>query len=179
MRRLLPLLVLSLTACPRPQPLPRIKIAMIPQRPMKVPPGCLANFAGLWEHADDPSWQYAARDDGGTLELDAFRTFQGGMPDAGEGVPPAPAARIRLERMPDGFYGEAVADVLHPTGRICQAKYPTTIQSCSDGGLVLLAAAAVSLGDGCQTPLPPRTPVMLEHRLVRADAGLPAQETTP
>lgn len=140
------------------------KVPTSPPRVMNVPPGCLANFGGSWRHADDQTWRYSATDDGGTLQLLAFRVF----PSDG-GTPAAPSARVTLERTADGFSGLAVADVLHPTGRICSAGYPTEVQSCSQGGLVLRAAAAVSLGDGCQTPLPPRSPVMLEHRLVRAD----------
>lgn len=162
------MLLLALASCPRPQPITRATVPEPPKRVMKVPTGCLANFSGTWLHADDSTWRYEGNDDGGTLELDAFRDFTDG---GAKGEVPAPTARIRLERMPDGFYGDAVADVLHPTGRICSARYPTAIQSCGDGGLVLRAAAAVSVGDGCQTPLPPRTPAMLEHRLVRADPG--------
>lgn len=141
-----------------------------PGRVFNVPPGCRANFAGAWAHADEPTWRYRATDDGGTLELFAYRVFATDLPDGGTpAAPEAPAARVTLERSPDGFRGEVRADVLHPTGRICSAAYPTEVQSCGDGGLVLRAAAAVSVGDGCQTPLPPRSPVMLEHRLHRAD----------
>lgn len=141
----------------------------MPQKAVRIPPGCGGDFSGAWLHADDATWAYRGRDDGGLLLLEAFRAFR---PDGGEApTPVARAARIELERTADGFLGEAWADVLHPTGRICTARYPAEVQSCGDGGLVLRAAAAVSLGDGCQTPLPPRTPVMLEHRLVRADPG--------
>jgi hypothetical protein len=159
--------VLLCSACPRPEPVVMPKLPPPPPRVMNVPPGCLANFGGHWRHADDQTWRYTATDDGGTLQLLAFRVFPKGGTDGG--IPAAPAARVTLERTEDGFSGTSVADVLHPTGRICSAEYPTLVQSCSDGGLVLRAAAAVSLGDGCQTPLPPRSPVMLEHRLVRAD----------
>jgi hypothetical protein len=140
--------VLLCSACPRPEPAVMPKVPAPPPRVMNVPQGCLANFGGNWRHADDQTWRYTATD---------------------AGQAPSPSAKVTLERNAEGFSGTSVADVLHPTGRICSAEYPTEVQSCSDGGLVLRAAAAVSLGDGCQTPLPPRSPVMLEHRLVRAD----------
>ena len=210
---------LALAACARSLPPPDTRVVPPPPA-VRVPPGCLANLGGAWVHADDPSWRYLGRDDGGTLVLEAHRVFAaralpapdalpppdagapaagpdaGATPDLADAVPPGasspaggddaapagprpPAALITLERTPAGFGGQAVADVLHPAGRICAATYPVEVAACGDGGLVLRAAAAVSLGDGCQTPLPPRTPAMLEHRLTRADAGADLAGPTP
>ncbi len=88
-----------------------------PPPPIVVPDGCLALQDGAWVHASDPSFRYAALDDGGTLTL-AIERLQG--PDAGfvprrfrdagvEGDAPPPKARktpdagvLRLDGGADG-----------------------------------------------------------------------------
>jgi hypothetical protein len=136
--------------------------------PVKIPEGCERDLSGEYAHAEDPSYRYSARDDGGTLELSAGRTFA----DGGAGAP-----TIRLTRGPDGFKGETKALAALPSGETCEMTFPTAVQACPDDGLVLESASSGSVGEGCTTPTRPRNAVMLVHKLTRADAG--AKSSTP
>src|SRR4051794_7573450 len=60
---------------------------------VKLPPGCEANLSGGWVHAEDPTYQYEARDDGGTVELSLRH------PGIDAGV------TILLHREPEAFTG--------------------------------------------------------------------------
>jgi hypothetical protein len=129
---------------------------------MNIPAGCGRDLSGDYVHADDPSYVYRGRDDGGTLELVAGRSFS----DGGLGAP-----TMRLNRGPDGFKGQTRALAALPSGETCEVTFPTLVKECPDDGLVLESASASSIGAGCQTPARPRTPAMLVHQLTRADAG--------
>jgi hypothetical protein len=149
-------------------PSPPVAVQKAPQPPpMHVPEGCARDLAGEYAHAEDPSYIYSARDDGGTLELTAGRT----VADGGAGP------TIRLVRGPDGFKGETKALAALPSGETCEMTFPTSVQACPDDGLVLESASAGSVGEGCATPTRPRNAVMLVHKLTRADAG--AKSSTP
>jgi hypothetical protein len=161
---------------------------------VQVPPGCEENFTGDWAHAEDSSFRYAAIDDGGSLELEVARLFvvDAGRPlpaflrrsrlDGGSTAPQAPPlapaelrrssdTHVHLERTPQGFVGETVAQVLHPAGRTCTARYPTQVLSCTDAGLTLRTGGSIPLGEACQSPPRAVAAPPLEHLLVRADAG--------
>jgi hypothetical protein len=127
---------------------------------VKEPDPCAQDFTGDWVHAADPTWQYEARDDGGTVEL-VVRRFS----DAGT------TAAIQLRRGDGGFAGEVRALGGLPSGNTCELTFPVRVTRCSDAGLTLLAAADGVISEGCLTPARPRNPAMLEHQLTRADAG--------
>lgn len=172
--------------CPRPPPPP--PPLPPPPPPIAVPEGCLADLSGAWVHADDPSFRYLATDDGGALELVATRTpvvdagfrprrFRPSAEDAGAvdaGIASAddagldvPVVRITLARTPQGFVGATLSPMPHPQGRTCVASFATELLDCRDGGLLISAASATSLGDACQPPATPLPAPVLQHRLVR------------
>lgn len=70
--------LLVLGACVRGSP--QTPAQTPPAEPVNVPDGCLAPLGGQWVHAADPSYSYAAEDDGGTLLLRAVHVAR---PDAG------------------------------------------------------------------------------------------------
>jgi hypothetical protein len=150
--RLWPLCALALlAACPpravRPDPQPAR---------VNIPEGCAENLTGLYAHADDPSWQYEAVDDGGTLALALRRTApDGGYWDRSQEI------SIELSRGPSGFWGRAAA--VAPGG--CPVEFPTRLTGCADGGLQLESSAGVSIDEGCASPTGPPPP-MREHHLV-------------
>jgi hypothetical protein len=188
--------LLIIAACVRttPQPMPE------PVSPSKavvnVPAGCLDSMAGVWVHATDPSYRYDAQDDGGTVTLivshvavmDAgfsprrFRVVDAGL-DTDAGAPGADAGavsdagtepsavRVELQRTERGFSGNTLAPLIHPTGRVCEGRFPTTVLSCADGGLLLETQSATALGDACQAPARPLEQLTQKHQLVRPDAG--------
>lgn len=188
MARFFTVVLLVLCACPH-------TVAPPPAEPpppvVHVPEGCLANLSGHWVHSDS-SYQYDAFDDGGTLSLFGWHRFTpdagphyrqfakphwrdagAEQPDAGPavtdaGFPQSPTSVVTLLRTPAGFAGEAVAQVAHPVGRTCEARWKTEVLSCLDGGLTLRSEAEVALGDVCQPPVNPQPTHFLEHRLVRA-----------
>lgn len=138
-----------------------------PQKPpappaLHIPSGCARDLSGEYTHAEDPSYVYRARDDGGTVDLVAGRSFS----DGGTLAP-----TIRLTRGPDGFKGETRALAALPSGGTCEVSFATSVKECPDDGLVLESASSGSVGEGCQIPARPRNPVMLVHKLTRADAG--------
>ena len=177
------LLFLVLAACvrttPQPPPAP-------PAPAVVVPAGCLDSLAGTWIHATDPAYRYEAQDDGGMLTLvvshllivDAgysprrFRAPDGGV-DAGVDAGPAPesAVRVELQRTASGFVGATLAPLTHPSGRVCEGRFPTTVLSCADGGLLLETQRATALGDECQAPARPLGLLTQQHQLIRPDAG--------
>lgn len=177
---------------PLPEPPP-------PAPAIDVPPGCLDSFAGPWIHASDRSYRYLGEDDGGTLILfvshvplpvDAgfsprrFRPLDAGV-DAGSpavidaGTPdagPAPSAvKVELQRTAQGFVGHTIAPLAHPTGRVCEARFPTTVLSCADGGLLLETQSATALGDACQAPARPLGLITQKHQLIRSERPPPAK----
>jgi hypothetical protein len=183
--------LLALAACVRTTPQPPPQPAVIPPA-FVVPEGCLAPLGGSWVHATDRSYRYEAEDDGGTLTLfvthvqviDAgfsprrFRLTDAGLDgavDAGPevvdaGLPSSPWVRVELRRTASGFSGATLAPLAHPSGRVCEARFPTTVLSC-DGGLLLETQSATALGDACQAPARPLDQLTQQHRLVRPDAG--------
>lgn len=187
MARLIAVVLLVLCACPRALPPPPTEP---PPPAVHVPEGCLQDLSGHWVHSDS-SYQYDAFDDGGTLTLLGWHRFTpdagpryrqfakplwrdagADQPDAGQafwdaGFPPSPGSVVTLFRTPAGFAGEAVAQVAHPVGRTCQARWKTEVLSCLDGGLTLRSEAEVALGDVCQPPVNPQPTHFLEHRLIR------------
>lgn len=192
----LAVLVIVFIACVRTSPQPSTPTTPVPQ--VVVPEGCLASQAGAWLHATDPSYRYFGEDDGGTLTLTVTRRFvadagfsprrfrhvdagpeteDAGVPDAGAsdaGLEPEPRSSIRVElqRTAGGFVGQTIAPLTHPSGRTCEAHFPTMVLSCSDGGLLLETQAATALGDECQPPAKPQEVPHLQHQLIRPpDAG--------
>ena len=189
--RLTPLF-LALAACVRttPQPLPE---PPPPPRPaFVVPEGCAGSLSGSWVHATDPGYRYEGDDDGGTLTLVVFHvpTVDAGFSprrfrvdagtdagfDAGPDQPldagPEPSsARVELQRTAHGFLGATLAPLTHPSGRLCEGRFPTTVLSCADGGLLLETQSATALGDACQAPARPLGLLTQQHQLWRPDAG--------
>jgi hypothetical protein len=178
--RLAPLLLL--VACVRTTPQP--PSAPPPPPPLQVPAGCLDSQAGPWVHATDQAFRYEAEDDGGTLTLAVFRQVvvdagfvprrfrDAGVPGADAGLEldagtTAPTARVELQRTPGGFVGFTLAQVTHPAGRACEAKFPTTVLACGDGGLLIETQSATALGDACQAPASPLEQLTQQHPLVR------------
>lgn len=121
---------------------------------------CAADLSGAWVLDADPTWRYAARDDGGTLEVVVTR-----FADAGT------TASMRLERGDGGFAGAVRGLGGLPSGATCELTFPVRVTRCTAEGLTLLAAADGVIGEGCATPPRPRNAAMLEHKLTRADAG--------
>lgn len=121
---------------------------------------CAADLSGDWVLEADPTWRYAARDDGGTLDVAVTR-----FTDAGT------AASLQLQRSDAGFQGVVRGLAGLPSGTTCELTFPVRVTRCTDAGLTLLAAADGVIGEGCATPARPRNPAMLEHKLTRADAG--------
>lgn len=157
-----------------------------------MPEGCLSLLGGRWVHAQTPAWAWDGVDDGGTLTLwvthqpapDAgfsprrFRrdagtedagTDDAGV-DAGEAGDAVGAARVELTRTAEGFAGATIATLRHPTGRACEARFPTRVVSC-DGGLTLETTTSLALGDACQPPALPGEVTVEQHHLIRPDAG--------
>lgn len=187
MRAWVPVLLLSACVRTTPQPPP----APVAPPPIHVPEGCLEPLGGAWVHANDPAYRYVGDDDGGALVLTVFyepvidagfvpRRFRdAGVPDTGpepdagapDAGPPAPAARVELNRTAQGFVGHTVATLTHPSGRACEARFPTTVLRCADGGLWLETQSATALGDACQAPARPGEQLRQQHQLVRPDAG--------
>src|SRR5438128_11706959 len=123
MRRVHVLLLASLSACPRPS-VPRSSQAPA-VRPGVDP--CAADLSGTWVHGADPSWEYDAVDDGGTVELSVWRRFDGGSSDAGA------AASVQLRRGDGGFTGEAHALGGLPSGQTFPMTFPARVTQCSPG----------------------------------------------
>jgi len=199
MRSRLAVLVIVFIACVRtPAQQPSTPSTPAPQ--VVVPEGCLSSQAGAWLHATDPTYRYLGEDDGGTLTLTVTRRFaadagfhprrfrpidagpeaeDGGVPDAGPSdagleVEPRSSIRVELQRTAGGFVGQTIAPLTHPSGRTCQTQFPTSVLSCSDGGLLLETHAATALGDECQPPAKPQEVPHLQHQLIRPsipDAG--------
>ncbi len=129
----------------------------------RLPPAadpCAADLSGAWVLEADPRWQYAARDDGGTVDVSVTRFGDGGT-----------SATFQLRRADGGFGGLVRGLGGLPSGTTCELTFPVRVTQCTDGGLTLLAAADGVIGEGCATPARPRNPAMLEHKLTRADAG--------
>ena len=162
---------------PTPPPAPRFD----------VPEGCLELQTGAWVHANDATWTYDAEDDGGQLTLrslhvvvrdagfsprtfrrDAGVTLDAGVVDAGEEIVSSlPSPSVLLQRTDAGFVGETLATFRHPTGRLCEVRFPTRVLSC-DGGLWLESHDTAAVGDGCQAPANPSAPGVRQHHLIRS-----------
>jgi hypothetical protein len=119
-----------------------------------------------------------APDAGGALDAGATAGAGSGLDaggeagalDAGPGSPPS--VRLELTRTANGFTGLALAPLQHPSGRVCEGRFPTRVLSCADGGLLLETQGATALGDTCQAPARPFEQPLQRHPLVRPpDAG--------
>jgi len=188
-------LLLLVTACVRTTPQPPPEPPPPPRPAFRVPEGCLGSLSGPWVHATDPGYRYEAEDDGGTLSLIVFhaptvdagfspRHFRvvdagidagadAGEPDGGglDAGPEPSSVRVELQRTADGFVGATRAPLMHPSGRRCEGRFPTTVISCADGGLLLETQSATALGDACQAPARPLGLLTQQHQLWRPDAG--------
>jgi hypothetical protein len=188
-------LLFLLAACVRTTPQPPPEPPAPPRPAVMVPEGCLASLSGTWVHASDPGYRYEAEDDGGTLTLVVFHvpmldagfsprrfrvdagtdagTDAGEPTDAGPlDAGPAPSSvRVELQRTANGFVGATLAPLTHPSGRLCEGRFPTTLISCADGGLLLETQSATALGDACQAPARPLGLLTQQHQLWRPDAG--------
>ncbi|MFL5319290.1 MAG: hypothetical protein ACJ790_06500 [Myxococcaceae bacterium] len=170
---------LGLFACPKPVITPPTPTEPPPPPPVRVPQGCLDNLAGSYRHAQNPSFQYQAFDDGGTLQLFVQRpTLDGGFSSEDGG------AVITLTRSPNGFTGATEAQVFTPRGAKCRVGFPTDVTSCFDGGIGLRAAVSASVDETCQTPKKVAPAPKLDHLLLKIavapseeDAGSQTTET--
>ncbi len=115
----------------------------------------------------------AGAEDAGLVEADAGTNPDAGTsPDAGTEPLAASSIRLELRRTEHGFLGETLAPVTHPTGRTCDARFPSLVLSCADGGLLVQTQTATALGDACQAPALPQAVPSQEHLLIRPpDAG--------
>lgn len=167
MRALVPvgLLIFGLGAC-TPKVTPPPFLPPPPPRPaIRIPAGCAADQSGTYTHAEDRTFRYLARDDGGTLDMVVDRLGRDG------GTTEPAEARLRLDRTPRGFVGVTRAKVFTPDGRSCPAaEFPTEVVACEDAGLVLRTAAKVDLDEACRPPPHPTPSVMVEQRLLRQPA---------
>jgi hypothetical protein len=89
-----------------------------------------------------------------------------GAPDAGV----TPTIFVTLVRTPGGFVGEVRSTTRHPSGQVCEVRFPTKVLACGDGGLTLETEATAALGDACQPPAQPQGLTREVHRLVRPKA---------
>lgn len=188
----------ALTTCVRTT-IPAPALPPSPPPSLNVPAGCLELQAGEFQYENDATFTYSADDDGGELTLvvrhveviDAgfvprvFRRDAGvdaglrdaGSPDAGldagltdDDAPEGP--RIVLRRTDAGFVGETLAQVRHPSGRVCALRFATRVLSC-DGGLWLESLDSAAVGDGCQAPANPAAPTARQHHLLRLGIDAP------
>lgn len=119
----------------------------------------------------------AGAPDAGGLAVDAGVRVDGGPaapgPDGGptgDGDPDAgvtPTIFVTLQRTPGGFVGEVRSTTRHPSGQVCEVRFPTKVLACGDGGLTLETDATAALGDACQAPAQPQGLTREVHRLVR------------
>jgi hypothetical protein len=108
----------------------------------------------------------AGAPDAGTIDLPT--SPPGALLDAGPGPS---SVRVELRRTANGFVGDTLAPLTHPSGRVCEGRFPTTLLSCADGGMLLETQSATALGDACQAPARPLGLLTQQHQLWRADAG--------
>lgn len=105
--------------------------------------------------------------DAGTLDAGVRSVDE---PDAGPAI--LSTVRVELVRTANGFTGFTLAALQHPSGRMCEGRFPTRVLSCADGGLLLETQGATALGDACQAPARPFEQPLQQHPLVRPpDAG--------
>lgn len=181
--------ILALVACAPRSPAPA------PRPPIRIPAGCAADQSGHYVHADNPTFLYHARDDGGTLVLRIERAPRAGTEDGGEPSGPGPAGDVRqqasgaassaaappdvvLERTPQGFVGQAHGPAFLPSGQVCRVAFPTEVVACTDGGLLLRTTATMEVDEGCQPAPRGGSTAMKEHQLWRRQAG-PRDGGTP
>ncbi|HVE86240.1 MAG TPA: hypothetical protein VND93_25460 [Myxococcales bacterium] len=136
--------------------------------PVQVPEGCLADQSGEYVHAQNPTYRYRGRDDGGTLVL---VLEEGPAADGGTRPAPAAAPRVVLRRTPAGFVGRTEAQAFTGGGQSCAVSFPTEITACQGNGLTLRSAASIQVNELCQGPAPAPGAPMLEHRLLRRAAA--------
>ncbi len=150
-----------------------------PPRPpapvIRVPAGCLENLSGAYVHSQNPSYNYLATDDGGTLLIAVERSRS----DAGTPRTDAHPISVSLMRTPKGFVGETQAVLFVATGRACPVDFPTEIIACDDAGLMIKSAVSSAVDESCQPSQAAAHAVMAEHRLVRALPTPPAPPPPP
>lgn len=122
----------------------------------------------------------AGAPDAGSPVLDGGARVDGGAPapaadggPTGDGDPDAgvtPTIFVTLVRTPGGFVGEVRSTTRHPSGQVCEVRFPTKVLACGDGGLTLETDATAALGDACQPPAQPQGLTREVHRLVRPRA---------
>jgi hypothetical protein len=156
-----------LMACPARIPSPPDPAA---PPPVRVPPGCEANQAGEYHHAENPAFRYLGEDDGGTLTLVVTRARRGleGAADAG-------TVSIVLHRTSEGFVGQTRATTFTPMGESCPVRFPTEAVACDDEALTLRAVATTAVDEDCRPVPEGERRVWREQRLARGapDAGSP------
>jgi len=138
---------------------------------IRVPNGCLNDLSGTYVHALNPSFNYLAADDGGTLFMVLERTHG----DAGISKPDSNPISVSLSRTANGFVGQARAMVYVAGGRSCSVDFPTELVKCEPGGLLLKSAVGGAVNDeSCQPSQARDHSVMAEHRLIRTSTPVPA-----
>jgi hypothetical protein len=154
---------------------PKSGSTTVPRPPgVQVPPGCEADQSGVYRHAEDPSFHYLGRDDGGSLVLQLERPQEDGGPPAARALAPI----VALQRTPHGFSGATQTQAFVGT-RPCEVAFPAQVIACSDGGLVLRAAARASLDESCKPPPGPATWPWVDHHLLRERDAPPAPSSGP
>ncbi|MHB8418275.1 MAG: hypothetical protein ACYDCL_09375 [Myxococcales bacterium] len=126
-----------------------------------VPPGCDESLSGEWQHQDDSSYRFTARDDGRELTLKPYRVLEGS--DAG--LTPNDMS-IELARTPVGFVGLFKMTESLEGGKRCQAAFDARIVSCEPGKLTLRIEQSYAVDQDCRR-VPTGGPDIAEHVLVR------------
>lgn len=128
--------------------------------------GCEADLSGRYSHREHPSFQYVATDDGRSLRLDVQRIVgDAGIPEGG-----GSDQWIELLRTGDGFLGATHAIGFAANGAECPVRFPTRVEACDEGGLVLRTAVSVAIDESCRaSPRPASSEAA--HRLLRVRPG--------
>jgi len=137
---------------------------------IRVPSGCLSDLSGTYVAALNPTFNYLAADDGGTLSMAVER--QG---DAGVSKPDSNPISVTLSRTANGFVGQTRAVVYVISGLSCSVDFPTELVRCEDGGLLLRSAMSNAVApENCRPSLAGDHWMMAEHRLIRISGPPPA-----
>jgi hypothetical protein len=119
----------------------------IDQKPV-LPPGCEANFSGEYLHQDNPSYHYAAKDDGNLLTLHPYRLADDGTVE--EISPKSQDMVIELRRAPEGFVGVFRMTEEIDGGVKCQAQFSAKVTACSPTKLTLQIEQTYAMDQACR-----------------------------